>query len=224
MQPAVAFVLDMAKKDSVRSASFDSAGTRLAVVASDGLVRLFAVPPLTNAAVGYPAGGLELAGHRGIITSVAFSKCSDRLATGSYDGTVRIWRYDDLQQAWTARTLSAGFERPRAADQPQLVQPDDVPGVPASGPPVPDGAPRPDDAKPIRVLLAMWTCDDARIVVSVLGGNLQVAAPGSRPGGQPARWLQWLAQRAEGRRGDLGERGTGVGRRYGDAGPRPAQA
>ena len=152
-QPPVSFVLDMAKKDNVRSASFDNAGTRFAVVASDGVVRLFVVPPLTNAAVGYPASGLELIGHRGVVTSVAFSSSSERLVTGSYDGTVRLWRYDGVQGAWASQALQAGFPQPAAEDA---------------------GAAPAAPAKPLRVLVTVWTCDDAKVVVSVLGGALQV--------------------------------------------------
>jgi WD40 repeat protein len=141
----VRFLLEMPRKDSVRSAAFNGGGTRVAVVASDGLVRLLPVPPLTAAGVGYPPAGLELEGHRGIVTSVAFAAASDRLLTGSYDGTVRVWQYDPGASAWTARSLPAGW--PPGADT--------------------------TTGHPKRVLTALWSCDDRYILVSLLGGELQ---------------------------------------------------
>jgi len=79
------------KKDEFRDITFDRGGSRILTVASDGIARLFLVPPVPPNAMPCPPTGLELPPHNGIAHFAQFSTCSDRFATGCHDGTLRIW-------------------------------------------------------------------------------------------------------------------------------------
>jgi WD40 repeat protein len=104
-------------------AVLDPAGSELATVGDDGIVRLWAVPSGVER--------LALHGHRLIATSAAFSPDGRLLATTSPDGTValRLRSVDELVQVATqrvTRTLDAAECRRF------------VPGHECADPPVPD--------------------------------------------------------------------------------------
>ncbi len=76
---------------SATSVSWSPDGKWLAV-ASGQIVRLFDFPGVT------PELKIVLAGHGDLVKSVRFNAQGDRLATASFDGTVRIWDLDGREQ------------------------------------------------------------------------------------------------------------------------------
>ena len=58
----------------------------------------------------WPRGAVEvtLAGHTGTITNVAFDRDGRRIATTSWDGTVKLWDADTGQEVLTLRGHTAG--------------------------------------------------------------------------------------------------------------------
>jgi WD40 repeat protein len=44
----------------------------------------------------------HLDGHDGVVTSLSYSRRGNRILSGSVDGFVRIWKYDDQSKTWTS--------------------------------------------------------------------------------------------------------------------------
>ena len=80
---------DLQQTGAVDVVRFSPSGTLLATGARDNLSRLYRIGDETveNTEV--------LSGHEGWVTTLAFDG-SDRLATGSADGTARLWQLDQL--------------------------------------------------------------------------------------------------------------------------------
>src|SRR5262249_8237045 len=75
------------------------AGKTLAVCSANA-VSLWNLPIRREVAI--------LKGHTGVVTDVAFSPDGNTLASGSWDGTVRLWHAAPLQEADPPRIVSTG--------------------------------------------------------------------------------------------------------------------
>jgi WD40 repeat protein len=108
----------------VRSLAWSPDGTRLATASNDRTVRIW---DATGVDTGWRRSRLlrrvfrsrlraKLHGHSGVVVSVVWSPDGTRLATGSWDYTVRIWDATDVDTGWRRnRLLRRMFRsRPRA--------------------------------------------------------------------------------------------------------------
>lgn len=95
-------------RDEIRCASFSPAGLRFVTGATDGIVRLFAVPELADIkAKQQPSPVMPylyyLEDHEGYVNSVHYRSDGTRLVTSSWDGCIREWQYQSSKPAWTSR-------------------------------------------------------------------------------------------------------------------------
>ncbi|KAG0348099.1 Bromodomain and WD repeat-containing protein 3 [Podila humilis] len=63
---------------------------------------------------GEPVLIAQLEGHRGVVTSLSYSRSGSRLLSGSVDGFVRIWEYDQLSKMWTSTAIDLRDEHVQA--------------------------------------------------------------------------------------------------------------
>jgi WD40 repeat protein len=96
-------------RDEIRCASFSPAGFRFITGATDGIVRLFNVPDVTDVKSGAQPPNLlpyvhYLEEHEGYVNSVHFSSSGTRFVTSSWDGHVREWHYE--KTFWTSEAFS----------------------------------------------------------------------------------------------------------------------
>lgn len=110
-------------KDEIRCASFSPSGLRFITGATDGIVRLFAVPDAADIRAGIqPSITLPyvqyLEDHEGYVNSIYFSSRGTEFLTSSSDGTVRQWKYHE--KSWRSEVFNTsrgggtiGTGRPR---------------------------------------------------------------------------------------------------------------
>lgn len=103
--------------DTVRIASFSNAGSRIVVGSTDGIIRLLRTPSREEIARGlqfytYQPYVYFLEDHEGYVNCLHFSQDGSELATAAWDGTVRLWKFDDLVNAWVSRPFSSLQVRP----------------------------------------------------------------------------------------------------------------
>jgi WD40 repeat protein len=79
---------------------FSKGAVRFASGGSDCIVRIFAAPD-PDSADQEPFVQL-LRGHTGPIVTMEFSPTGDRLLTGAWDGTARIWSYNKKDRVWSS--------------------------------------------------------------------------------------------------------------------------
>ncbi|KAF9393168.1 Bromodomain and WD repeat-containing protein 3 [Podila verticillata] len=63
---------------------------------------------------GEPVLIAQLEGHRGVVTSLSYSRSGSRLLSGSVDGFVRIWKYDQQSKMWTSTAIDLRDEHVQA--------------------------------------------------------------------------------------------------------------
>ncbi|KAF9433592.1 Bromodomain and WD repeat-containing protein 3, partial [Entomortierella beljakovae] len=56
----------------------------------------------------------QLDGHSGVVTSLSYSRRGNRLLSGSVDGFVRIWKYDQQSKMWTSLAIDVRDEHTQA--------------------------------------------------------------------------------------------------------------
>ncbi|KAI1320261.1 Bromodomain and WD repeat-containing protein 3 [Mortierella claussenii] len=56
----------------------------------------------------------QLDGHAGVVTSLSYSRYGNRLLSGSVDGFVRIWKYDQQSKMWTSMAIDVRDEHIQA--------------------------------------------------------------------------------------------------------------
>ncbi|KAG0023305.1 Bromodomain and WD repeat-containing protein 3 [Entomortierella chlamydospora] len=56
----------------------------------------------------------QLDGHSGVVTSLSYSRHGNRLLSGSVDGFVRIWKYDQQSKMWTSMAIDVRDEHTQA--------------------------------------------------------------------------------------------------------------
>ncbi|KAG0364885.1 Bromodomain and WD repeat-containing protein 3 [Gamsiella multidivaricata] len=56
----------------------------------------------------------QLDGHAGVVTSLSYSRFGNRLLSGSVDGFVRIWKYDQQSKMWTSMAIDVRDEHIQA--------------------------------------------------------------------------------------------------------------
>ncbi|KAG0212856.1 Bromodomain and WD repeat-containing protein 3 [Mortierella sp. NVP41] len=56
----------------------------------------------------------QLDGHDGVVTSLSYSRRGNRILSGSVDGFVRIWKYDDQSKMWTSMAIDVRDENTQA--------------------------------------------------------------------------------------------------------------
>ncbi|KAF9904975.1 Bromodomain and WD repeat-containing protein 3 [Linnemannia zychae] len=56
----------------------------------------------------------QLDGHDGVVTSLSYSRRGNRILSGSVDGFVRIWKYDDQSKMWTSMAIDVRDENAQA--------------------------------------------------------------------------------------------------------------
>ncbi|KAF9919071.1 Bromodomain and WD repeat-containing protein 3 [Lobosporangium transversale] len=63
---------------------------------------------------GNPVLIAQLEGHAGVVTSLSYSRRGNRLLSGSVDGFVRIWKYDQQSKMWTSVVIDVRDEHTQA--------------------------------------------------------------------------------------------------------------
>ncbi|KAF9111683.1 Bromodomain and WD repeat-containing protein 3 [Mortierella sp. AM989] len=63
---------------------------------------------------GNPVLIAQLDGHSGVVTSLSYSRHGNRLLSGSVDGFVRIWKYDQQSKMWTSMAIDVRDEHTQA--------------------------------------------------------------------------------------------------------------
>ncbi|KAG0054190.1 Bromodomain and WD repeat-containing protein 3 [Gryganskiella cystojenkinii] len=74
-------------------------------------------PPKSTPATqdwGEPVLIAQLDGHVGVVTSLGYSRHGNRLLSGSVDGFVRIWKYDQQSKMWTSMAIDVRDEHIQA--------------------------------------------------------------------------------------------------------------
>ncbi|KAF9428952.1 Bromodomain and WD repeat-containing protein 3 [Podila epigama] len=56
----------------------------------------------------------QLEGHRGVVTSLSYSRSGNRLLSGSVDGFLRIWKYDQESKMWASTAIDLRDEHVQA--------------------------------------------------------------------------------------------------------------
>ncbi|KAF9930405.1 Bromodomain and WD repeat-containing protein 3 [Linnemannia zychae] len=56
----------------------------------------------------------QLDGHDGVVTSLSYSRRGNRILSGSVDGFVRIWRFDNQSKMWTSIAIDVRDENTQA--------------------------------------------------------------------------------------------------------------
>ncbi|KAG0066354.1 Bromodomain and WD repeat-containing protein 3 [Linnemannia elongata] len=56
----------------------------------------------------------QLDGHDGVVTSLSYSRRGNRILSGSVDGFVRIWKYDNQSKMWTSMAIDVRDENMQA--------------------------------------------------------------------------------------------------------------
>lgn len=99
-------------RDEIRCISFSPSGKRIVVGSTDGNIRMFLVPPVSNFKerdyifpMEYPFFQV-LEEHEGYVTSIHNSHDGKMFITGSSDGTARIWRFDFNVLEWKSHPCS----------------------------------------------------------------------------------------------------------------------
>ena len=94
-----AFVLSSARESAITKFAFNSDGSMLASIGSDGIVKVW---KLTSKGA---EPFMAFSGQADVLTDVTFSPDGTRLATGDEDGTVRLWDITpEGVQEWFATT------------------------------------------------------------------------------------------------------------------------
>ncbi len=102
-------------RDEIRCASFSPAGLRLLTGATDGIVRLFKVPEVTDIRSTAQTPTLMpfvqyLEDHEGYVNSVHFGVDGTKFVTSSWDGCIRQWTYDSGPTAQKSGWRSTPFD------------------------------------------------------------------------------------------------------------------
>ncbi|KAF9581332.1 Bromodomain and WD repeat-containing protein 1, partial [Lunasporangiospora selenospora] len=63
---------------------------------------------------GDPVPVAHLDGHLGVVTSLSYSRFGNRLLSGSVDGFIRIWKYDQQSKMWTSIAIDIRNEHHQA--------------------------------------------------------------------------------------------------------------
>jgi WD40 repeat protein len=140
----VKFMCKITAKQEIRCCTFSQGGNRIIVGSTDGLIRMFLSEEktslLSNKEVSIsPPSLLILDAHEGHVTSVHCSYRGSRFVTGSWDGTARIWSFDQETAEWCSLCLPIYQDGPKFQANPE---------------------------KRNRVLLVLWSFDDSKIITS----------------------------------------------------------
>ncbi|KAF9179276.1 Bromodomain and WD repeat-containing protein 3 [Haplosporangium sp. Z 767] len=79
----------------------------------------------------------QLDGHAGVVTSLSYSRFGNRLLSGSVDGFVRIWKYDQQSKMWNSIAIDVRDEHVQAdatITTAKLMMPSPVSGTAPSNP------------------------------------------------------------------------------------------
>lgn len=93
-------------------ASFSPSGTRIVTGSTDGILRLLKTPSKEEVARGSPLATLQpyvyyLEDHEGYVNCLHYSTDGKSLLTGSWDGTIRCWSFNDLVNSWVSESFSS---------------------------------------------------------------------------------------------------------------------
>ncbi len=99
-------------RDTIRLASFSPSGTRIVVGATDGIIRLLRTPAKDTIVRGDTFPTLQpyiyyLEDHEGYVNCIHFSMDGTEFITGSWDGTVRLWSFDEGSFSWKSECYSS---------------------------------------------------------------------------------------------------------------------
>lgn len=175
LHPSIYRSTEGSKKARIRCVNISPGGARFAVGYEDGNVRLFLAPrrpgtddALPDVELMYPTTGLVLSGHRGYVTTVLWSEQGDRILSGSYDGTLRVWYFDMQMRAWNAVVLRPGAETSTAATATTTA---------ASTATTATAAAAAAAAPPSKVTTAQWASSDRLVIAALSDFSVRVWDP-----------------------------------------------
>ncbi|KAF8937340.1 Bromodomain and WD repeat-containing protein 3 [Dissophora ornata] len=100
---------DKSKAGPEASAAADGSGTN-----SNSATGSSSSPNPAQQNWGDPVLIAQLDGHAGVVTSLSYSRHGNRLLSGSVDGFVRIWKYDQHSKMWTSMAIDVRDEHTQA--------------------------------------------------------------------------------------------------------------
>lgn len=103
-------------RDTIRLASFSPSGKRIVTGATDGIIRLLATPSKEDVDRGLSFPSLQpyvyyLEDHQGYVNCLHFSAKGIEFITGSWDGTVRLWSFEE--ERWAAKVFDTSSDAVR---------------------------------------------------------------------------------------------------------------
>ncbi|KAG0222895.1 Bromodomain and WD repeat-containing protein 3 [Mortierella sp. GBA43] len=129
---------------------------------------------------GDPVMIARLDGHKGVVTSLSYSRQGNRLLSGSVDGFVRIWRYDRQSKMWISiatpaastdgNTLTNSVPNDSAAITQDPAN-DGTATATAAGPQVEQVQ---EDSARIIPTMAIWALDDSAVILTTSLGEIKV--------------------------------------------------